>query len=900
MPKHFLQAGRTTTNLTVILTILAIHSGVWWFFNRPITQQQDWQDSIQGVSFSPYQSWQDPFLGIHPSAQELRDDLRLLQGRVREVRSYGSTNGLEQIPALAAEFGLFVTAGAWLDADRTNNAQELHNLLRNAEVHANVKQVILGNESLLRGDLTVAELSRYLREARDRTTKPVSTAEPWHVWMDHPELAAEVDFIAIHILPYWEDIPADTAVQWALDRHADVANAFPGKRILVAEVGWPSHGERNGPAKPGRDKQAIFLREFLPAAQKLGIEYFVMEAFDQPWKQPMEGVVGGHWGIFDQHRQPKFAWTGPIVRSVTWGLECAAASLLGVLMLGVYLRRRSSVPVMVILPFGLLLQAAAATMIWYAGAPMGAAYSRLELAVWLGLFPLNLGLLTVVLTSGLEMERLLSPGGLRRDPSASGPQPVGLPKVSLHVAICNEPADMVLKTLSSLDALDYPDFEVLVVDNNTTSSASWHPVQEFCKGRGTRFRFFHLRKCKGFKAGALNFALTKTHPDTGIVGIVDSDYVVRPDWLRTLAPNFCRDPQLALVQAPQDHRDWETNSFKTMCNWEYAGFFQIGMVHRNEDNAIIQHGTMSLIRHEALREAGGWATWCICEDAELGLRLMAAGHKTLYVPQSFGWGLAPDTFSSYCGQRFRWAYGAVQILKRHWRCLLPWNRNNGLTPAQKYHFLTGWLPWFADAAHLLCVTASLLWAGGMLLTPNWIGTPMSIFLLPVMAAFGFRLLQFIWLYQVRVRCGLPRTLGAALAGTALMHTIGKAVLSGMATSDKPFLRTPKSEAASGLFRGLSMVRQEALLGLLLWLAAGWLALDRGFADGDVNLWMAVLVLQSSPYVAAVAVALVNVLSIKPAGDLPRTAAPAPSVSLLRLRFRSAARLTTSLLLKGKI
>jgi exo-beta-1,3-glucanase (GH17 family) len=401
MPKSYLPAGQATTNLAVILTILAIHSGIWWFFNRPITQQQDWLGPIHGVSFSPYHSGQDPFLGIHPSVQNLRADLRLLQGKVREVRSYGSTNGLEQIPALAAEFGLLVTAGAWLDANRPNNVLELRNVLRNAEAHANVKQLILGNESLLRGDLTVAELGRYLREARERTSKPVSTAEPWHVWMDHPELAAQVDFLAVHILPYWEDIPEDMAVQWALDRYADVANTFPGKRILVAEVGWPSHGERNGPAKPGQDRQAMFLREFLPAAQKLGIEYYVMEAFDQPWKQPMEGLVGGHWGIFDLHRQPKFAWTGPIVRSATWGLECGVATLLGALMLAVYLRRRSKASAMAILPFGLLLQAAAATLVWYAGAPLGEAFSRLELVVWLGLFPLNLALLTVVLTNGL-------------------------------------------------------------------------------------------------------------------------------------------------------------------------------------------------------------------------------------------------------------------------------------------------------------------------------------------------------------------------------------------------------------------------------------------------------------------------------------------------------------------
>lgn len=887
----------TKTNATILLAILSIHYGIWWVFNRPLSLDTDWQGVLKGVSFSPYQKGQDPFQGVHPEKDDIRSDLRLLQGLVRDVRTYGSTNGLELIPELAAEFGLQVTAGAWLGTDRQNNAREIHNLLINAERHKNVKQLIVGNEALLRGDLSEKELRAYLREVRGKTAKPVSTAEPWHVWMDHPGLAQDVDFIAIHVLPYWERIPVEQAVTWTLERYWDVVKAFPGKRVLLAEIGWPSDGERQAAAKTGQDKQALYLRQFLPLAHEQGIEYYVIEAFDQPWKGPMEGIVGGHWGIFDQHRQAKFAWTGPILRSTTWELEWMLATLLAFFPLCIYLRRRSGTPWPVVFLFGLLVQTAVATLVWYLSAPAGKDYTTLELAAWLVLFPFNLALLLVILVNGFEMENLLTPKKIRRSlPPSPWTGATPLPKVSLHVAICNEPVEMVLQTLRSLEALDYPDYEILVVDNNTSSPELWRPVRDFCHSRGPRFRFFHLRKSKGFKAGALNFALSRTHPDAGVVGVVDSDYVVRPDWLKNLVPYFAGDAKLALVQAPQDHRQWDKSIFKSMCNWEYAGFFKIGMVHRNESNAIIQHGTMTLIRRETLRAIGGWSSWCICEDAELGLRLIESGHSSIYVPESYGWGLTPDTFSSYCNQRFRWAYGAVQILKKHWRSILPWNKETQLTFGQKYHYATGWLPWLTDGMHLICVCASLLWAGGMLLAPSWIGTPMPFFMLPILASFAFRLLHFVWLYLVRVRCGLKLTLEAAVAGTALIHTVGKAVLSGLFTSNKPFLRTPKCESRSGLIKGLRMAGQETFLALLLLSAALGLAQKHGFENGDINLWMAILVVQSIPYLAAILLSLASALSDPTASKLSAAVRPQRAP---RLSYAAVAQFITSLVPKMK-
>src|SRR5207302_530727 len=169
---------------------------------------------------------------------------------------------------------------------------------------------------------------------------------------------------------------------------------------------------------------------------------------------------------------------------------------------------------------------------------------------------------------------------------------------------------------------------------------------------------------RAWPKGALHYVLTQTAPDAKVIGVIDSDYMVRPDWLKAVVPYF-DDAKISYVQAPQDHRDWTGDRFKEMLNWEYAGFFDIGMCLRNEYDAIIQHGTMTLVRRDLMEELGGWATWCITEDTELGLRLMEKGYGAMYSRERFGHGLTPDHFAGYKKQRFRWAYGAMQIMKAH-------------------------------------------------------------------------------------------------------------------------------------------------------------------------------------------------------------------------------------------
>jgi len=452
-------------------------------------------------------------------------------------------------------------------------------------------------------------------------------------------------------------------------------------------------------------------------------------------------------------------------------------------------------------------------------------------------------------------------------PAAEGSDGRYRPKVSIHVPAYNEPPDMLIETLDALARLDYRDFEVLVIDNNTRDEAVWRPVEAHCARLGPRFRFFHVSPLAGFKAGALNFALRETAADAEIVSVIDSDYVVEPSWLKDLAPVFS-SPKIAIVQAPQDYRDDQQNAFKAMCHAEYRGFFHIGMITRNERNAIIQHGTMTMVRRQVLQQLGGWAEWCITEDAELGLRIFEHGYEATYIPHSYGKGLMPDTFIDFKKQRFRWAYGAMQILRAHGAALVG-RRRTELTAGQRYHFLAGWLPWLADGLNVVFNLFALVWSLLMVTLPAKVDAPMAMFSVLPLSLFVFKLAKLMHLYRVRVGAGLRQTIAASIAGLGLAHTIGFAVLKGLLTNNEPFFRTPKQAHTQRLWGALQACREEFLMAIALLLSA-WAvtvnlenaSLDRMRMDSpDLRAWVLVMVVQSIPYLSAVVASVVSSLPI---------------------------------------
>jgi hypothetical protein len=327
--------------------------------------------------------------------------------------------------------------------------------------------------------------------------------------------------------------------------------------------------------------------------------------------------------------------------------------------------------------------------------------------------------------------------------------------------------------------------------------------------------------------------------------------VVHPDWLKHLVPAFA-DPAVGLVQAPQDHRDASRSITQVVMNREYAGFFDIGMVERNEVNAIVVHGTMCLIRREALIAAGSWSSDTIVEDTDLGLSLFEQGWRAHYTQNRYGWGLLPCDFAAYKRQRHRWAYGGVQLIKKHWRAFLP--GRSRLTPQQRSQYLFGWLTWLgAEALGVLIAILNLIWMP--LVAFLGIAVPEAVLTLPVLATFAVMLLHFMVLYRARVQAPISASLGAAISAMALQLTVGRAVADGMIRDRLPFVRTAKGGASrwSQAFPAL----WEGVLGGLLVLGALILHLTNEQQVHEISIFSAVLLVQSLPFLAAVALALIE-------------------------------------------
>lgn len=276
---------------------------------------------LQCVSYSPFGKDQSPFdepFILRPAQMDA--DLALLASRFECVRTYSMT-GLEAIPDLARKHGLKLLLGAWVNADPVDTAAEIDLLIRAATAHADIVQaVIVGNETLLRREVTAQRLAGLIGQVKEAVPQPVTYADVWEFWLAHPEIAPAVDFLTIHLLPYWEDDPAgiDQALEHVGAIRQQFGTRFAPKDILIGETGWPSAGRQRETAVPSLINQARFMRGFVQLSESHGWQYNLIEAFDQPWKRASEGAVGGYWGLFDADRRDKGVFTGAASNLPTW------------------------------------------------------------------------------------------------------------------------------------------------------------------------------------------------------------------------------------------------------------------------------------------------------------------------------------------------------------------------------------------------------------------------------------------------------------------------------------------------------------------------------------------------------------------------------------------------------
>lgn len=841
--------------VAVLLCVTAAHAALWGVL-REKQQAPDFTSKLPSVSYAPFEGSGHPDVDNIPTIEKIRADLKTLAPLTRAIRLYSSTGGVELVPPIAAEFGLKVTVGAWIDKNTERNEREIQAAIGLARRNSNVNGIVVGNETIFRGEQKVEDLIELIKQVKKSVNVPVTTGEIWNIWRDNPELASSVDFIAAHVLPYWENFTDKQAVDQTVYIYGLLREKFPGKRIVIAEFGWPSAGYNLKNAEPGTFEQASVLRNFVTRAEAIGMDYNIVEAIDQPWKF-FEGGVGPYWGILNAAREPKFSWTGPIVNENYWKLA-AIAVLVGILLSLPIVRLNR--PTMM---QALVLSAASAGVGAWAATVF--AYWEGHYFVFGSAFALTLGLTLLVPLVLIAMARIEDiaaiafghkPRRLIVKGAALAPATIGeaitFPKVSIHIPAYFEPVEMLKQTLDAVARLDYPNFECVVIINNTPDPEFWQPIQDHCRALGERFKFINAEKVEGFKAGALRIAMARTAVDAEIIGIIDADYVVQPDWLKDLVPVFA-DPRVGLVQAPQDHRDGDTSLMHYIMNGEYAGFFDIGMVQRNEVNAIIVHGTMCLIRRAAMDMAGGWAGDTICEDTDLGLGIIEHGWLTHYTNHRYGHGLLPDTYEAFKKQRHRWAYGGFQIVKKHWRRFLP--GASRLSPDQRREFALGWLNWLgAESLGVLVAILNLIWVPIVAFAD--IAVPDKILTLPIIGAFVVSLLHFIVLYRLRVPVKWGQMLGAMVAAMSVQWTVSRAVANGLITEHLPFARTSKG----GLSR-MSIEFQafwEAVIGVLLLIGAAVLVVTNNVKEvREIYIFAAVLVLQSLPFLSAVAIAILE-------------------------------------------
>jgi exo-beta-1,3-glucanase (GH17 family)/cellulose synthase/poly-beta-1,6-N-acetylglucosamine synthase-like glycosyltransferase len=841
--------------VAVLLFVTAAHAALWGGL-REKQQAPDFRGTLPSVSYAPFDGSGHPDVDNLPNSDKIRADVKKLAPMTRAIRLYSSTGGVEMVPPIANEVGLKVTVGAWIDKNVDRNEREMLSAIELAKRNSNVNGIVVGNETIYRGEQKIEDLIKLIQRVKGSVNVPVTTGEIWNIWLEHPELASSVDFIAAHILPYWEGFSEKQAVDQALIIYQKLRDAFPGKRIVIAEFGWPSAGYNLKNGTPGPFEQAVTLRTFVSRAEAIGMEYNIVEAIDQPWKF-FEGGVGPYWGILNAAREPKFAWTGPVEDPAYWKLA-GIALLVGVLM---------SLPIL-----RLVQPTVMQALVLSAAANGVGAWVATVFAYWTGhyfvfgsAFALILGLILLVplvliamarieeiaaIAFGRKPRRLITKGE-RVAPATMG-KAVAFPKVSIHVPAYFEPPDMLKQTLDAVSRLDYPNFECVVIINNTPDPEFWQPIQDHCRALGERFKFINAEKVEGFKAGALRIAMERTAADAEIIGIIDADYVVQPDWLKDLVPAFA-DPRVGLVQAPQDHRDGDRSLMHYIMNGEYAGFFDIGMVQRNEFNSIIVHGTMCLIRRAAMDMAGGWAGDTICEDTDLGLAIIEHGWLTHYTNSRYGYGLLPDTYEAFKKQRHRWAYGGFQIVKKHWRRFLP--GASRLSPDQKREFALGWLNWLgAESLGVLVAILNLIWVPIVAFAD--IAIPDKILTLPIIAAFVVSLIHFVALYQLRVPVKTGQMLGAMITAMSVQWTVSRAVAQGLITEHLAFARTSK-----GGFSLMSVEFQafwEAVIGVLLLIGAAVLVVTNNYKEvREIYVFAAVLVLESLPFLSAVAIAILE-------------------------------------------
>ena len=324
--------------LGLLAASIAVIVAAWWWLGQPIAMPPAGpgdDGKLQCVSYAPYRANQNPLDdSTRVDAKDIEADLVRLKQITDCVRTYSTEHGDDQIAAIAHKLGIKVMQGVWVSPEPARTRAQVETAVKLAKLYPDtVIAVVVGNEVLLRGDMSATDLAAVIRDVKAAVPCPVTYADVWEYWNRNPQLGNEVDFVTVHMLPYWEDfpIPVDRAPAHVEAIRQQMVARFPGKEVMIGEIGWPSAGRMREGALPSPANQARFLQEVTANARAGHYRANVIEAFDQPWKRALEGTVGGYWGVFDAfRREPKFVYGAPVSNHPAWRVQAVGGAALAI------------------------------------------------------------------------------------------------------------------------------------------------------------------------------------------------------------------------------------------------------------------------------------------------------------------------------------------------------------------------------------------------------------------------------------------------------------------------------------------------------------------------------------------------------------------------------------------
>ncbi len=769
-----------------ILLILILSSGLGFYIAAWEKKQLPAIQSFNCISYDPnYKVAFDPKSPQQINSENIRKDLSFLAQYTNCIRIYTSRFGHEEVPKIAAEFGLEVVAGAWItDKDNYDNQSEVDTLIRLTNENSNIKRVIVGNEVIELELTSTKKLIEWIELVKAKTNAKVSTSIISSSFQYRFERIKEVfdtiDFVAIHILPYWHNIPGNKYVDWSVEQYRIVKEKIGNKPIFAAEIGYPSRGQANRFGdEMSRLLQGSSLRRTIEIFEKENVDYNVIGAFDQPWQRfEFGGIANVFYGIFTIYRHEKFPLAGPIpffdIPQVTLWFH-----VIFVLTSFLFFRQKLNLTGQIYgvagvhfiyISFNFILDYFLTS---YPYLSFGQVFFAINLFVFLvlSLFHLMEFLFRffrkIAFQSSVRIER----------------KDFNVPIVL--IPFTDEPIEILSRSVCSLISQDKKDFKAYLIANNTNRK-DLDEVQSLIF-EDDRFEFVHYPEVDGFKAGALNKAIREISIPYDCIFFLDCDYQVKPNWISHGLEKLCSTSDIIFY--PQAYEKNNERIISKLISNEYSGYSKFSLPLRSKFNIGILHGAMLVVSREVFFKLNLLNERSITEDADFGIKAITNGHTIHYVEDNFGYGVFPANFKAYLNQRERWVIGACKVMQHRFLGVL---NSNHLSVSRKIYLIFNWLPWVATLPYLIFVFYQLYYYDRILFRYHYMDGVYYFMPFPFLFIYMFTTHTLIKRYTLNI--SIREAILSCFSSLCLLRTISISIMKGFIPALKfKFIPTNKDK-----------------------------------------------------------------------------------------------------------